>query len=434
MTSVTDFENRLLTLADNPPLNGRDIVVISSIDWDFNWQGHQEIARRLAGSGNRVLYIENMGVRAPGLHDAKRVASRLSHWTRSIADLGVQRVSDNLFVCSPLIFPPFGSKVRHQVNERVLLPLIRRTIKNLGFTPDVILTFLPTDTVASLIKMLRRPDGLVVYYCIADFTELVPNPNDIQKSERTIIEMSDLVLAQCPQLAEHCAKGGSDVKVFPFGVDFSLFAQRNGHSNGSSGNGSGHSKPSAGLDLISKLPRPVIGYVGGIHKFFHGDMVASMARATPDWSWVFVGPLQTSHRELKRIPNVHFIGPRPHDELPDYIRKFDVGIVPYISSKYTDTVIPTKINEYLAIGKPVVSTNLPELSSISKEGIIITSSSDSSEFIGSIERAIASSGEEADIARRQLMAQRNDWKTRVGEMSSLMERELREKRRGSTES
>ena len=162
MTFVTNCEERSRTSIDHT-LSGRDIIVISSIDWDFNWQGHQEIARRLAESGNRVLYIENMGVRAPGLHDAKRVASRLSHWTRSIRDLGVQRVSENLYVCSPLIMPPFGSTSRHQLNERALLPLICRTVKNLGFKPDVIFTFLPTDTVASLIRMLRRPDGIVVW-------------------------------------------------------------------------------------------------------------------------------------------------------------------------------------------------------------------------------------------------------------------------------
>ena len=63
--------------------SGRDVILISSIEWDFNWQGHQEIATRLARAGNRVLYVENMGVRTPGLHDARRVAHRLSRWAKS---------------------------------------------------------------------------------------------------------------------------------------------------------------------------------------------------------------------------------------------------------------------------------------------------------------------------------------------------------------
>src|SRR5882724_11317049 len=155
-------------------LSGRDIILISIIEWDFNWQGHQEIARRLAEAGNRVLYIENMGVRAPGLHDAKRVALRFSHWAKALPDGGVRQVSTNLYVCSPLILPPFGSRIRHQLNKRALLPLIRRTVRSLRFEPEVIWTLLPTDTVASLVKMLCKPQGIVVYYCIADFAELAP--------------------------------------------------------------------------------------------------------------------------------------------------------------------------------------------------------------------------------------------------------------------
>ena len=71
-------------------LSGRDIILISTIEWDFNWQGHQEIASRLARAGNRVLYIENMGVRAPGLHDVRRVAQRFRHWTGSLLSDGVR--------------------------------------------------------------------------------------------------------------------------------------------------------------------------------------------------------------------------------------------------------------------------------------------------------------------------------------------------------
>ena len=93
-------------------LTGRDIILISSIDWDFNWQGHQEIANRLARAGNRVLYVENMGVRSPGLHDVGRVARRFSHWAGSVFDGGVRQVSPGLYVCSPLILPPFGSSTR----------------------------------------------------------------------------------------------------------------------------------------------------------------------------------------------------------------------------------------------------------------------------------------------------------------------------------
>ena len=409
-------------------LSGRDIILISSIEWDFNWQGHQEIALRFARAGNRVLYVENMGVRSPGLRDARRVAQRFSHWAGSLLDGGVRQVAPSLYVCSPLILPPFGSKLRHGLNRRALLPLVRRTVKRLGFDPEVIWTFLPTDTVASLVRMLRTPRSVVVYYCIADFAELAPRRGDILKSERTVIEMSDLVFAQCAELADHCARAdGREVEIFPFGVNLDLFTKANGHRNGARANGAG----AAAAELLSALPRPVIGYVGGIHRFFDAALLAAMARARPRWSWVLVGPVQTPPGELRQLPNVHFVGPKAHEELPDYIRGFDVGIVPYLSNDYTATVVPTKINEYLAMGKPVVSSDLPQVSTFNGEHrVLITSPNRAPEFVASIERALGSpaAAEKAAVRRRKKVAALNDWGQLCERMSRLIERELRRKK------
>lgn len=407
-------------------LSGCDIVLISTIEWEFNWQGHQELASRLARAGNRILYVENMGVRSPGLYDARRVVQRLTHWAQALPTGGVREVAPNIYVCSPLTLPPFGSRPRRELNHRVLLPLLRRAVKGLRFDPAVVLTFLPTDTAASLVRMLRGPRTVVVYYCIADFAELSPYPEDILKSERSLIRMCDVVFAQGPRLAERCARDGKEVEVFPFGVNFDLFASGNGHQNGSAAK---HARGPA-AELMAELPRPIIGYVGGIHNVFDVEMVAAMARARPEWSWVLVGPQQTPTRELKRIPNVYLSGPKSHEELPDYIRRFDVGIVPYVSNGYTSTVIPTKINEYLAMGKPVVSTDLPEVSRFNSEhGSVITCPNRPEEFIASIERALRSAGGEAEATRRRAVAAANDWGERSERMSQIIERELRKKGR-----
>src|SRR5258705_12061107 len=107
-------------------ITGRDIIYISSIEWDFLWQAHQEIARRLAAAGNPVLYIENTGVRAPGLRDTKRVASRLGRWLRAQRSGGAREVTKNIFVYSPLVLPPFGSVLQRLLNRRVCLRRLAR--------------------------------------------------------------------------------------------------------------------------------------------------------------------------------------------------------------------------------------------------------------------------------------------------------------------
>jgi glycosyltransferase involved in cell wall biosynthesis len=367
-----------------------------------------------------------MGVRSPNLHDARRVVHRLAHWAQALPEGGVHEVEPNLYVCAPLILPPFGSRLRRELNRRVLLPLLRHAVRGLRFDPAVIWTFLPTDTAVSLVRLLKGPRTVVVYYCIADFAELTPHPKDILWSERALVAMSDVVFAQGPRLAERCARDGKQVEVVPFGVDFDLFANGNGHRNGSSAQGG----QGSAAELMAGLPRPIIGYVGGIHNVFDVEMLAEMAEARPEWSWVLVGPQQTSTRALKRIPNVYLSGPRPHEELPDFIRRFDVGIVPYLSNGYTSTVIPTKINEYLAMGKPVVSTDLPEVRHLNgKHGVVITCPNRSEEFIASIESALGNGGGEAEAARRRAVASANDWGARSERMSQTIERVLRKKGR-----
>lgn len=411
-------------------LTGHDIVLISSIDWEFNWQGHQEIATRLAAAGNRVLYIENIGVRTPRLHDARRVVQRFFHWAGSLPDGGVRQVSRGLYVCSPLMLPPFGSATRRRLNRRVLFPILLRAVERLHFKPDVIWTFLPTDTATDLLRLFKKTHPVVVYYCIADFAELSPHHHEILNSEHMTIELSDVVFAQCPTLAERCSLDGRKAHVFPFGVNMSRFKNEELRSKGSAQSPTAVASPRSASTFMSELPRPVIGYVGGIHKYLDTQMLAAMARARPEWSWVLVGPSQTSVRELKRIPNIYLAGPKLHRDLPQYIRDFDVGIVPYKSNGYTATVVPTKINEYLAVGKPVVSTDLPEVIAFnSHHDIIITSRNHALQFIASIEKALNASTENDVIKRRQTIAALNDWDGCFHRMTQLIERALHQKSR-----
>src|SRR5262245_7073556 len=123
-------------------LTGHDIVYISSIEWTFLWQVHQEIALRLARAGNRVLYIENMGVRSPGLKDASRIVSRLKHWAKSLFSHGAREVAANVYVCSPLVLPPFGSRIQRKLNRHLLLPLIRRVARRLDMSDVLVWTYL----------------------------------------------------------------------------------------------------------------------------------------------------------------------------------------------------------------------------------------------------------------------------------------------------
>lgn len=381
----------------------------------------------MARAGNRILYIENMGVRSPGLKDAARVGLRLKRWTKSLTTGGVRQVAENIYVCSPIVMPPFGTRLHRALNRRIFLPLIRRTARRLGMSRPLIWTYLPTDTAFDLINLLRMEQSLVVYYCIADFAHLTPHTEKLLESEQRVVETSDVVFAQGPELAEHCARWNSSIYIFPFGVNLDAFPLEAGGRDGAGTHASVNNSSTAPPGLRN-LARPVIGYIGGLHRHVDFKMLAELARMRPAWSWVFVGAIQSNVGELATLPNVHLLGQQPHLDLVRYIRSFDVCIVPYVDSAYTATVVPTKINEYLAVGKPVVSTSLPAVSDFNRRHkVLLTARACADEFLRAIERALELPTDTATRIRRREVAALGSWDTRLEAMSELIETTMKKK-------
>lgn len=411
-------------------ITGRDFIYISSIEWSFLWQGHQEIALRLAAAGNRVLYVENTGVRSPGLRDAGRVALRLKRWAGSLRSQGVREVAPNIYVCSPMVMPPFGGRWRRALNRHLFLPLMLRAARRLGMRDVLVWTYLPNDTTVDLTRLLRRESAGLVYYCVADFTQLTPHAARLGQSEREIVTRSDVVFTNCSELAAKFAPWNPHVHVFPVGVNLDAFPFEPHAPPAGAPESNGHGKLAgrAAPELIATLPGPVIGYVGGMHRHVDFGLLREMALRRPDWSWVCVGPHQTAPGELANLPNVHLLGQRPHAELVRHIRHFDVCIVPYVNSVYTATVVPTKINEYLAVGKPVVSTALPPVREFNEEhGVLITAEAEAGSFLGAIERALALPRDAETLLRRRRVAELGDWGARFDAMCRLVEARLRAK-------
>ncbi|MGH9930089.1 MAG: glycosyltransferase [Pyrinomonadaceae bacterium] len=396
-------------------ITGRDIIYISSIEWDFLWQAHQEIARRLAAAGNRVLYIENTGVRTPGLRDTKRVAARLGRWMRSLKSGGTRQVGPNICVYSPLVLPPFGSTWRRLINRHVFLRQLRRITRAMQMRDVLLWTYLPTDTAVDIIRAHRTKRSCVVYYNAANFSYLTPNSEQLQRSEQELVRMSDVVLATCSEQAARFTVDNHNVRIFPPGVDMSAFAVESAATS---------ALPDR-LNL-SSLPRPIIGYVGGLHRFVDYDLLASMAQARPSWSWVFLGAHQVPLEKLQGLPNVYLLGQQPHAELVGHLRFFDVCIVPYVNTSETTTLVPTKINEYLAAGKAIVATSLPTVCEFNEQHrVLTTTTAVAQEFLRAIESEILTAHDPQLREKRRIVAALADWQTRLEEISGFIEEILK---------
>jgi uncharacterized SAM-binding protein YcdF (DUF218 family)/glycosyltransferase involved in cell wall biosynthesis len=387
-------------------LKGADIICFSSIDWDFIWQGHQEIMAALAEQGNRVLFVDNTGVRTPVLRDLPRVGRRVRNWWRGTQ--GFRQERPNLFVYSPLVLPLPYVRVARWLNRALMARSLRRWMQATGFSPAVVWTFLPTQLVVDLIDRLDA--DVVVYYCIADFEHLVSHAEQISRSELALVARSDVLFVQGESFRQRFGHH-PNIHIFPFGVRMAAF----------------ETLP-AGAPELADVKRPIIGYVGGVHQHVDQTLVERLAQEI-DGTIVLVGPEQTDVDRLRKLDRVRFLGQQPHERLPDLIRAFDVGIIPYLRSPYTETVYPTKLNEYLAAGIPVVTTALPEVERFNDEfGGVVRVAPNTDAFVNAVRAAVADHEPDA-VARRIDVARRNSWEVRIEKMSDLLEQTLVRRRR-----
>ncbi|MEP7309736.1 MAG: ElyC/SanA/YdcF family protein [Acidobacteriota bacterium] len=384
-----------------------DVLCISSIDWDFIWQGHQEIMSTLAADGHRVLFIENTGVRGPALGDFPRVRKRVLSWWR--ATKGFREERPNLFLFSPLLLPFPYSRVARWVNRFFILRALRRWMRVTGFHRPIVWTFLPTPLALDLIDAIDPQ--LTIYYCIDDLASSSPGARRIVSSEERLFREADLVFVTSEKLRARAARVSPRVSVFPFGVSFDRFETTRA---------SDEPLPAD----VSALSRPVVGYVGGLHQWVDQDLLAAVAARMPEVAFALVGPAQTDVSRLARCPNVHLLGQRPHPQVPAYIKAFDVGLVPYKLAEYTANVYPTKLNEYLVMGKPVVATDLPEIRRFNADhGEVVRIAGDAAAFEAAVRSALAERASDL-VPRRIAVAQANSWQSRIAAMKVLIDAAL----------
>jgi uncharacterized SAM-binding protein YcdF (DUF218 family)/glycosyltransferase involved in cell wall biosynthesis len=390
------------------PLDHRhDVLCISSIDWDFIWQGHQEIMSTLAAQGHRVLFLENTGVRSPKFRDLPRLRQRIRNWWKGTG--GFREERPNLFVFSPIVLPLPYSRIARWLNRVWLVHSIRRWMRAVGFARPVVWTFLPTPLAHELIGHLDP--ALTVYYCIDDLASSSLEARRIASSEVEMFQKADLVFVTSEKLRERAAQASSHVHFFPFGVRFHSFEEA-------------RLAPRAAPADIAKLKRPIVGYVGGMHQWIDQDLVVDIARRLPHVTFAFVGPEQCDLSRLHACANIVLLGGKPHSSLPAYIREFDVGIVPYRLSDYTSNVYPTKLNEYLSMGIPVVATDLLEIRRFTADhGNVVEIAANAEAFAAAIERILKSpQAEQAEQAERRIaVAKTNSWQSRIAKMSALID-------------
>jgi glycosyltransferase involved in cell wall biosynthesis len=358
----------------------RDLVCISPIDWNEVWEGPQELSSQFVASGWRVLFVENIGVRVPRFtwQDGRRIGSRMRRLiTKSSPGASVPA---GVSVYTPFSLPPYKPAWLRRRNQSMLVRQIRRQLDGLDMKRPVIWTYLPSELVQDVCAALDP--CLLVYCCVHDFSKISSKHAYLAKEEEQLLDTADMVFVLSRQLFREKQAKRQDVILLPQGANLQHYLSESLHGT-----------------RLANLPRPIVGYIGTIHEWVDQQLVRLAAQARPDWTFVLIGPERVSTSELRVLKNIVLLGPMSHKRLPDYVAEFDVGIIPYVANSFARTVRPNKVLEYFVMGKPVVTTLLPELDVFRHH---LLSAGSLPEFVQAVELAIATDSAIKKAERRDL--------------------------------
>jgi glycosyltransferase involved in cell wall biosynthesis len=357
------------------------------------------LASYFAGRGARVLYVE-----APlsplGLRRLRAFPSELRATLRP-----PHRVDERLWVRRPFVLVPYHDATRltstraaNRLGQRLLAPVLRRDFRRLEFKRPVIVAGLPHAV--DCLPLL--PCRAVVYHCADDYAHVSGFPATLPGLEAELCTRADLVVTTSETLCDARRALNPRTYWIPNGADVDHF-----------------SRPAAPAGELQHLPRPRVGFVGGLSEWVDLDLVGQLARRQPGWTFVLIGPAAIDTSPVYALPNVHLLGPRPYEKVPSYLAAVDVGLIPFKHSEVTFHADPIKAYEYLAAGLPVVATDLPALHRL-EHGVFLANTP--TEFVEAIERALAE-GEHRRV-ERQAEAARHSWTARFERFEQLLQESL----------
>jgi UDP-galactopyranose mutase len=250
---------------------------------------------------------------------------------------------------------------------------------------------------------------LTIFDAMDELSKFKFAPARLLELEQELIDRSDIVLTGGSSLFEAKKDRHHNVHCFPSSVDRAHFCKARSHQF----------DPADQEDL----PRPRLGFYGVIDERFDTELLDCVAAARPNWSFVMVGPVvKISDADLPRRPNIHYLGGKTYDQLPAYLSGWDVALMPFAMNESTQFISPTKTPEYLAGGRPVVSTPIRDVVRHYGHLEAVRIAATAVEFVAACEEALelARHPESGWLAEADLLLSAASWDTTQARMSRLI--------------
>ncbi len=361
------------------------LICFSHLRWNFVFQRPQHLMSRFARQMDVIFWEEPVEIR-PG----------------ETAYLQVREAQDAPNV--RLVVPHLPQNMPEDAREAALMRLLDAHVAAIR-GPLIAWYYTPM-----MLPFSRHIEpSVTVYDAMDELSKFKFAPVQLLELEEELLKRADIVFTGGSSLYEAKKDRNANVHCFPSSVDRVHFLKARARQF----------DPADQEDL----PKPRLGFYGVIDERFDTGLLDRIADLRPDWSFVMVGPVvKISEDELPKRPNIHYLGGKTYGELPAYLSGWDVALMPFARNESTQFISPTKTPEYLAGGKPVVSTPIKDVVRHygHLEGVQIAATPE--EFVAACERALELSHQQdgAWLAQADLMLSATSWDTTQARMAGLI--------------
>jgi glycosyltransferase involved in cell wall biosynthesis len=378
--------------------NNYPIIVHCHLCWDWVWQRPQQFISRISRR-HPVLFVETLGPDPTLVAPYVRLHYHADHpnVTRVRLQFPMWRWGDEAYV---------DNTRRELVKDTLRGPLA-------GQFKNPVQWFYDPMTVRAFAGQMGEIG--TVYDCMDEYSKFSEAHPEVSKRELELLARADVVFAGGRKLWESKRRHNDNCHFYGCGVDSAHFGRAL------------DARTTVPHDLKRVKKKAALGFFGVVDERMDYELVTKLADADPQWSIVMVGPvLKVKEQGLPERPNLHWLGSRDYSQLPSYCKGFDVCLMPFALNQATEYINPTKALEYMAAGRPVVSTKVPDV--VSNFGNIAKIGSSHEEFISLCRQAI-NEPDQGAIERGLERAADSTWDRIVEQMEDHIDKALAKKSR-----
>ena len=380
---------KAFTSSVSPPGGKTDLVCFSHLRWDFVYQRPQHLLSRCARN-RRVFFIEE------------------PNFGNCSMRLDVREADPGVYVVVPQL--PEGLRSEIAINA-VMKEMTRQFFIDQGINEYVFWYYTP--------MALRFTDQFTpvasVYDCMDELSAFKGADSQLPLLEKQLFRQVDLVFTGGQSLYEVKRNQHPAVYAFPSSIDASHFGKARTAVNDP--------------DDQAHIPHPRLGFFGVIDERFDIELLDQVAAKRPDWNFVIIGPIvKIDPDTLPKHANIHYLGGKKYNELPEYLAGWDVALLLFARNESTRFISPTKTPEYLAAGKPVISTSIRDVVRPYGEMNLVEISDTADEFIAAAEKLLSQSNHSEWLRKVDAFLENISWDKTWAQMSDLIDGVIKRKR------